>query len=127
MIKLLIQAYAGLLTSIAVVALCCFVLGVYVILRLFATPANTRKQILTEPMAQPVTVANAKTKSLTAKQLLQDLTAIAGEDILLTQLDLAQAYIDSGKKDLAKNILNNVLAQGSAAYKQEAKQLLNCI
>ena len=41
-----------------------------------------------------------------------------------TKLDLARAYIDMGDPDGARSILNEVLAEGSDAQKQEASQLL---
>jgi pilus assembly protein FimV len=41
-----------------------------------------------------------------------------------TKLDLARAYIDMGDPDGARSILDEVLQEGSAAQKGEAKDLL---
>lgn len=41
-----------------------------------------------------------------------------------TKLDLARAYIDMGDPDGARSILNEVLEEGDAAQRQEARQLL---
>jgi FimV-like protein len=53
-----------------------------------------------------------------------DIRAIAGDDVLITQLDLARAYIELGKKKLAKQILEHVLRNGNSAHKQAAEQLI---
>ncbi|HTQ35759.1 MAG TPA: FimV/HubP family polar landmark protein [Steroidobacteraceae bacterium] len=44
-----------------------------------------------------------------------------------TKLDLARAYMDMGDPDGARNILNEVLAEGSPAQRQEAQRLLDSI
>src|SRR5688572_29003856 len=43
----------------------------------------------------------------------QDIRAISGEDVMATQLDLARAYIEMGKKSLAKQILQHVTQHGN--------------
>lgn len=53
--------------------------------------------------------------------------AIAGEDKLATQLDLARAYIETGKTQLAKKILLFVLEKGALPQQQEAKRLLGIL
>lgn len=55
---------------------------------------------------------------------IESLSAIAGEDVLTTQLDLARAFIETDHKQSAKTILKFVLKQGSASQQQEAKRLL---
>jgi len=45
-------------------------------------------------------------------------------DEAATKLDLARAYIDMGDEDGAKDILQEVIAEGDASQKAEAKQLL---
>ena len=125
MILAFIKTYLSLIISLLAPSVFMIAGGIYLIFKpskLASASTNITKPVLAQAVPEVT-----RPKKLTAKQLLQDLTAIAGEDILLTQLDLAQAYIDSGKKDLARNILQNVLAQGSALYQQEARQLLNCI
>jgi FimV-like protein len=54
----------------------------------------------------------------------QDIKAIAGDNVLTTQLDLARAYIEMGKKSLAKKILEHVSKNGDSSQKYEAKELL---
>ncbi|MCD6038873.1 MAG: hypothetical protein K0S27_273 [Gammaproteobacteria bacterium] len=54
----------------------------------------------------------------------QDIKAIAGDDRMTTQLDLARAYIEIGKKKLAKKILDHVTQYGNLNQQQVAKQLM---
>jgi FimV-like protein len=56
-----------------------------------------------------------------------DINAIAGDDVIATQLDLARAYIETGRKQLAKKILIYVLTQGTVNQQQEAQRLLGFI
>jgi len=44
-----------------------------------------------------------------------------------TKLDLARAYVDMGDPDGARNILNEVLTEGSASQKQEAQRLIESL
>jgi FimV-like protein len=53
-----------------------------------------------------------------------DMSSIAGEDICVTQLDLARAYIELNKVTLAKQILENVIQQGDRDQQQAAQELL---
>ena len=57
----------------------------------------------------------------------KDIETIAGEDVLTTQLDLARAYIETERKNLAKSILSHVVQQGSGEQKEEAKRLLESL
>ena len=41
-----------------------------------------------------------------------------------TKLDLAQAYVDMGDSDGARNILNEVITEGSDEQREEAQTLL---
>lgn len=52
------------------------------------------------------------------------LDAIAGEDLIATQLDLARAYIETANAGLAKAILKQVLKQGNKSQQEEARHLL---
>jgi len=49
---------------------------------------------------------------------------LADTDESATKLDLARAYIDMGDKDGAKDILQEVLSEGSDTQKQDANELL---
>jgi pilus assembly protein FimV len=44
-----------------------------------------------------------------------------------TKLDLARASVDMGDPDGARNILNEVLSEGSASQKQEAQRLIESL
>ena len=50
-----------------------------------------------------------------------------GEDEISTKLDLARAYIDMGDSDGAKEILNEVVAEGTDEQQADAKSLLDKI
>ncbi|TQV76989.1 FimV family protein [Aliikangiella marina] len=54
-----------------------------------------------------------------------DTAADDGGDEIATKLDLARAYIDMGDSDGAKEILSEVVAEGSEAQKAEAQALLD--
>ena len=67
------------------------------------------------------------TNTIAPRATTKDINAIAGEDIIATQLDLAKAYIEMNQKKLANRILQQALKQGSAIQQQEARQLLASI
>ena len=46
------------------------------------------------------------------------------EDAVATKIDLARAYLDMGDSDGARSMLEEVLTEGSAAQRAEAKELL---
>ena len=49
---------------------------------------------------------------------------LSGTDEVATKLDLAQAYIDMGDADGAKDILSEVLTEGDEGQRSEAKEML---
>jgi len=55
----------------------------------------------------------------------EDFDFLAGTDEAATKLDLAQAYIDMGDNDGARDILNEVLSEGDDKQKNEAKEMLS--
>jgi len=55
----------------------------------------------------------------------EDFDFLAGTDEAATKLDLAQAYIDMGDNDGARDILNEVLSEGDDKQKSEAKEMLS--
>ena len=67
------------------------------------------------------TTAPAESAGLSA----EDEELLAGSDEASTKLDLARAYIDMGDHDGARDILNEVLSEGSVEQKQEAEALLS--
>jgi len=54
-----------------------------------------------------------------------DFDFLAGTDEAATKLDLAQAYIDMGDSDGARDILNEVVTEGNDEQKSEAKEMLS--
>ncbi|MNF51863.1 hypothetical protein D3C84_331930 [compost metagenome] len=50
---------------------------------------------------------------------------LSGTDEAATKLDLAQAYIDMGDTDGARDILDEVLQEGDEKQRQEAKEMLS--
>ncbi|MFJ2364636.1 FimV/HubP family polar landmark protein [Pseudomonas sp. NPDC087697] len=49
---------------------------------------------------------------------------LSGTDEVATKLDLAQAYIDMGDNDGARDILGEVISEGNDGQKSEAKEML---
>lgn len=70
----------------------------------------------------------ASTARLSTEQLPQlfDLEPVTMSEVG-TKLDLARAYMDMGDPDGARNILQEVLAEGSASQKQEARRLIDSL
>ena len=56
-----------------------------------------------------------------------DISAIAGDDVIATQLDLARAYIETGRYILAKKILDHARDHGNKIQQKEAYLLLKHI
>jgi pilus assembly protein FimV len=53
--------------------------------------------------------------------------AVFGDDAVATKLDLARAYIDMGDPDGARSMLEEVLAEGTAAQQGEAQRLMESL
>src|SRR5947207_2215603 len=71
--------------------------------------------------------AFAATQRLSSEDLaLPDLEPVTMSEVG-TKLDLARAYMDMGDPDGARNILEEVLAAGSARQKQEAQRLMESL
>lgn len=54
-----------------------------------------------------------------------DFDFLSGTDEVATKLDLAQAYIDMGDNDGARDILGEVLSEGNTTQKSEAQEMLS--
>lgn len=108
MIALIIKSYFAILLPVTIGSLLIFTIGLYLILR-NALSGKSEMQIHSNDIAD------------------SDLDAIAGEDVMATQLDLARAYVETGKNQLAKQILDYVIKQGSATQQDEARELLGLI
>ena len=109
MIDIILTSYRALIVSIGAAALLLFLLGSWLILR------TTWKMPASEESTSQDLLAT------------QDLAAIAGDDVIATQLDLARAYIETGSGKLAKAILKGVIKQGGKADQQEAQRLLSTL
>jgi pilus assembly protein FimV len=71
--------------------------------------------------------AFAATQRLASEELaLPDLEPVTMSEVG-TKLDLARAYMDMGDPEGARNILEEVLSEGSAAQKQEAQRLMESL
>lgn len=116
MIALLIKSYLAILLSVGIGSVFIFTLGLYFILR---KPSVKSK----ETSAQ--IPAPSMTEKILSKANLTDLTAIAGEDVIATKLDLARAYIEADMNALAKQILDSVVKQGNKEQQEEAQRLLS--
>ena len=127
MIALIIKSYFTIILSVGIAALTVFIVGLIFILRSFkfSSQKPVRPQHVMAEMAKPIDKMAVKPNVtiITSK----DISAIAGDDILATQLDLARAYIEAGKKSLAKKILESVVKQGTAIQQEEANSLLGLI
>ena len=71
-------------------------------------------------------VGHANPGSATEELAVPDLEPVTLSEVG-TKLDLARAYVDMGDPDGARNILNEVLSEGSASQKQEAQRLLESL
>ena len=81
-----------------------------------------RKKIFLRPKKR-VSAIKEQTPSSPTIITSQDIKAIAGEDVLATQLDLARAYIELNKKKIAKQILSHVIQHGNENLKDAAQKL----
>ena len=64
------------------------------------------------------------TSGTTSGDGLDDFDFLSGEDETATKLDLARAYIDMGDPEGARDILDEVLAEGNAGQQQEAREII---
>lgn len=114
MITLIIKNYLTLLLSIGIGSLIIFSIGVLSLYWLFKkSPSKHYHQETALPIEAKQDTAYA-----------HDISAIAGDDKIATQLDLARAYVETGKHRQAKTILQEVSAQGNLLQQQEAQSLL---
>jgi FimV-like protein len=89
--------------------------------------ANGRGLDLDVGTATVPDAAFAATQRLASEELaLPDLEPVTMSEVG-TKLDLARAYMDMGDPDGARNILEEVLSEGSAAQKQEAQRLMESL
>ncbi|HVH82891.1 MAG TPA: FimV/HubP family polar landmark protein, partial [Steroidobacteraceae bacterium] len=90
-------------------------------------PSNGGKLDLDVGTASVPDAAFAATQRLSSEDMaLPDLEPVTMSEVG-TKLDLARAYMDMGDPDGARNILEEVLTEGSAAQKQEAQRLMESL
>ncbi|MGH8284565.1 MAG: FimV/HubP family polar landmark protein, partial [Steroidobacteraceae bacterium] len=78
------------------------------------------------PAVQPDTSFTATQKLAADDLALPDLEPVTMSEVG-TKLDLARAYMDMGDPEGARNILEEVLQEGSVAQKQEAQRLIESL
>jgi pilus assembly protein FimV len=83
---------------------------------------NAELDRLSQSMSEPTFTAEDAMASAADEP---DFDFLSGTDEVGTKLDLAQAYIDMGDTDGARDILNEVVAEGNAGQKSEAKEMLS--
>lgn len=121
MIMQILKSYLAILLSIGIGSLFCFILGLYLIFKPYRKSfsqlnvKNNENSDVTQMHSNKLTVTS------------QDISAIAGDDVIATQLDLARAYIETGRTLLAKKILEYVRDHGSPSQQDEANQLLSFV
>ncbi|QSL92090.1 FimV family protein [Ectopseudomonas toyotomiensis] len=74
-----------------------------------------------EPQAAPLAPASSLSADLDGDD---DFDFLSGTDETATKLDLARAYIDMGDTEGARDILDEVIAEGSDAQQQEAREMI---
>lgn len=130
MISSVLNSYFTILLSIGVGSLMLFIFGLYLIFRPAKKtvvdkiePQIATAKLLAAPEQQEPCLKSTTKLVVTS----QDISAISGEDVISTQLDLARAYIETGKTQLAKKILDYVEVHGDIVQQDEAQRLLGHI
>lgn len=116
MLTLIIKSYFIILLSIGLISILFFIVGFYLI---FKKPKKTKPCVTESASVSPQLPIMPKSTSDNNYYLLE----IAGDDLIATQLDLARAYIETGKNSLARTILEPIIAQGNEVQQQEALRL----
>ncbi|CAN1602728.1 peptidoglycan-binding protein [Pseudomonas sp. B21-028] len=82
---------------------------------------NAELDRLSDSLGQPSFTAE---DAMASAEDEPDFDFLSGTDEVATKLDLAQAYIDMGDHDGARDILGEVLSEGDATQKSEAQEML---
>ena len=86
---------------------------------------NAELDRLSQGLEQPLAIEPTFTAEDAAADIDEaDFDFLSGTDEVATKLDLAQAYIDMGDNDGARDILGEVISEGSDGQKSEAKEML---
>jgi len=83
---------------------------------------NAELDRLSDSLGQPTFTAE---DAMASAEDEPDFDFLSGTDEVATKLDLAQAYIDMGDNDGARDILGEVLSEGDATQQSEAKEMLS--
>jgi len=83
---------------------------------------NAELDRLSDSLGQPTFTAE---DAMAGAEDEPDFDFLSGTDEVATKLDLAQAYIDMGDNDGARDILGEVLSEGDATQQSEAKEMLS--
>jgi pilus assembly protein FimV len=75
-----------------------------------------------EPQAAPLASVDSLPSDLDGDD---DFDFLSGTDETATKLDLARAYIDMGDTEGARDILDEVVAEGNDAQQQEAREMIS--
>lgn len=75
-----------------------------------------------EPQAPPLASVDSLSSDLDGDD---DFDFLSGTDETATKLDLARAYIDMGDAEGARDILDEVVAEGNDAQQQEAREMIS--
>jgi FimV-like protein len=114
MIEIIIKSYFSMFIAIGLSCASIFFLGLFLIFKKSSRDAVS-------------TIINAHNENYEDDLLDSDLSAIAGDDLPSTQLDLARAFIEADKKQLAQKILENIINDGNPSHQEEARLLLGQI
>ncbi|MBA1278502.1 FimV family protein [Stutzerimonas stutzeri] len=89
--------------------------------------AETESEALSRDMGEPLDLSEpeaALEAESTSEGLDDDFDFFADTDETTTKLDLARAYIDMGDAEGARDILDEVMNEGSDTQQQEAREML---
>ena len=117
MLLLFVKSYLSLFITVGVGSIFLFIIGIWLIIKLFNMP---RRISHSQMMSKSVLTSKSQITST-------DIRAIAGGDELSTQLDLVRAYIEVGKTQLAKKMLDHILHRGNDIQQREAKELMGLL
>ena len=76
-------------------------------------------------LADELPMASAPESAATGMDMDDDFDFLSGTDETATKLDLARAYIDMGDTEGARDILDEVVAEGNEGQQQEARELIS--
>lgn len=133
MIELIINSYGLMLLSVGMGSFIVFTLGLFFIIKHAQStkpihiPIKSMEGERVEPILKLADQPDHLQQKNDLEYSLKDISTIAGDDVMATQLDLARAYIETGSKLSAKKILEYVAEKGNLAQQKEALNLLNYI